>query len=203
MGEAILIKRQRQRQRKCWAADKMFHGFKFVLRVVSRKFNEKVKKRKGGCHGLVKDYEFSFTNPNINVNPPPNINIASCEGSSDYELCAVQRSSCSNEPEELVDTKAEAFINEFHLVPRRFDQTFTNSSKCVRITNMFNGHGNESLNYQGIYLLTNAKSRDKMKSFFAGDELPYVMIMNSGLHDGVYFTNVCLFYGGAKQATKF
>eukprot|EP01018_Ginkgo_biloba_P027008 Gb_21364 [translate_table: standard] len=88
-------------------------------------------------------------------------------------------------------------------VSRRFDQTFTNGSKRVRITNMFNGHWNESRNYQGVYSLTDADFRDKLKSFFVGDELPDVMIMNSGLHDGVYWKNVRLFARGAEQAAEF
>jgi hypothetical protein len=88
-------------------------------------------------------------------------------------------------------------------VPRRFDETFVKGSKRVRITSVFNGHWNETLNYQGIHSLANADFRDKLRQYFAGDRLPDFMIMNSGLHDGVYWRNVGLFAKGAEEAAEF
>eukprot|EP01018_Ginkgo_biloba_P016240 Gb_03296 [translate_table: standard] len=89
------------------------------------------------------------------------------------------------------------------VVPRRFDQTFTNGSKCVRITNMFNGHWNKSLNYQGIYSLTNANFRDKLKSFFARDELPNVMIMNSRTKKPIFLYRKSIATRGYAKALSF
>ncbi|GLJ11115.1 hypothetical protein SUGI_0143490 [Cryptomeria japonica] len=89
-------------------------------------------------------------------------------------------------------------------VPRRFDRTFNGpGSRRVRITNVFNGHWNESLNYQGLFSLTNDGFRDMVRSFFTGTTLPDVMIMNSGLHDAVYWKNTQLFAGGADMTAEF
>lgn len=88
-------------------------------------------------------------------------------------------------------------------VPRRFDKTFVKGSKRVRITSVFNGHWNETLNYQGIHSLANEDFRQNLRQYFAGDRLPDFMIMNSGLHDGVYWKHVDQFAKGAEEAAEF
>ncbi|GLJ11114.1 hypothetical protein SUGI_0143450 [Cryptomeria japonica] len=89
-------------------------------------------------------------------------------------------------------------------LPRRFDKTFVGpGSRRVRITNVFNGHWNETLNYQGLFSLSNDGFRELLRSFFTGTTLPDVMIMNSGLHDGLYCKDTHLFVNGAEMTAKF
>lgn len=93
---------------------------------------------------------------------------------------------------------------EVKSVPRRFDRWFSGpGSRRVRITNVFNGHWNETMNYQGLYSLTDPGFREMLWSFFRGETVPDFMIMNSGLHDGVYWKNTRLFAGGAEMAAEF
>ncbi|XP_020085732.1 uncharacterized protein LOC109708416 [Ananas comosus] len=92
-------------------------------------------------------------------------------------------------------------------VPRRFDYNFTNpsnASQSVRITSIFNGHWNESMNYLGLQSLENKGFRRLLWRFFSAEErVPDVMILNSGLHDGVYWRSVRAFAGGAERAAEF
>lgn len=95
---------------------------------------------------------------------------------------------------------------ELQFVTRRFDKNFTNPrnpTQTVRITNIFNGHWNGSSNYLGIQSLQNEGFRDLLRSYFAGETVPDTMIMNSGLHDGVYWPNIRRFAGGAEYAASF
>ncbi|KAH9305442.1 hypothetical protein KI387_009846, partial [Taxus chinensis] len=55
----------------------------------------------------------------------------------------------------------------------------------------------------GVHSLSNDGFRDMLRSFFAGEKVPDVMIMNSGLHDGVYWKNTGLFAGGAEMTADF
>ncbi|CAI0560017.1 unnamed protein product [Linum tenue] len=91
-------------------------------------------------------------------------------------------------------------------VPRRFDRNFTNpndASQSVRITSIFNGHWNETQNYQGLNSLRNDGFRDLLKKYFTEDTVPDTVIMNSGLHDGIYWPNLRQFAGGADYAARF
>ncbi|KAG6488743.1 uncharacterized protein LOC122005169 [Zingiber officinale] len=91
-------------------------------------------------------------------------------------------------------------------VPRRFDANFTNPAKgseSVRITNVFNGHWNESMNYLGLQSLRNQGFRDLVLEFFQGPTAPDVMLFNSGLHDGIYWRSVRAFAQGAEYAAEF
>lgn len=91
-------------------------------------------------------------------------------------------------------------------VSRRFDKTFTNpnnKSQSVRVTNIFNGHWNMTMNYQGLNSLSDEGYRDLLKSFFNGSAVPDTIIFNSGLHDGIYWHNVRRFIRGAEDAASF
>ncbi|XP_077227421.1 uncharacterized protein LOC143860591 [Tasmannia lanceolata] len=92
-------------------------------------------------------------------------------------------------------------------VPRRFDTNFTNPnnpSQTVRITSIFNGHWNDTMNYQGLNSLKNEGFRELLKGYFSGEKvLPDMMIMNSGLHDGVYWQSIRRFSEGAAYAARF
>ncbi|KAL6188713.1 hypothetical protein ACLB2K_040104 [Fragaria x ananassa] len=91
-------------------------------------------------------------------------------------------------------------------VPRRFDMHFTNPrdpSQKVRITSLFNGHWNETQNYQGLNSLKDEGFRNLIKKYFSEDKVPDTIIMNSGLHDGIYWSNIRAFSAGASYATSF
>ncbi|KAK2646906.1 hypothetical protein Ddye_022101 [Dipteronia dyeriana] len=91
-------------------------------------------------------------------------------------------------------------------VPRRFDRNFSNPrdpSQTVRITSIFNGHPNETQNYQGLDSLRDEGFRNLLKKYFSEDTVPDTMIMNSGLHDGVHFSTIRAFSNAAKYAASF
>lgn len=97
-------------------------------------------------------------------------------------------------------------FKELDAVTRRFDKKFINhknESQSVRITNIFNGHWDEALNYQGLNSLSNEGHRDLVKSFFNGSAVPDTIIFNSGLHDGIYWHGVKQFIRGAEYAASF
>ncbi|KAI3459346.1 hypothetical protein Pfo_016009 [Paulownia fortunei] len=91
-------------------------------------------------------------------------------------------------------------------VPRIFDMNITNPrnpSQMVRFTSIFNGHPNYTGNYQGLNSLNNANYRELLKGYFSQNVVPDTMIMNSGLHDGVYWSNIRNFIKGADYAAAF
>lgn len=91
-------------------------------------------------------------------------------------------------------------------VPRRFDRRFSNPkdpSQTVRITSIFNGHWNDTQNYQGLNSLKDEGFRNLLKKYFSEETVPDTIIMNSGLHDGVFWTNIRAFSKGAKYAASF
>ncbi|KAL3507984.1 hypothetical protein ACH5RR_033366 [Cinchona calisaya] len=94
----------------------------------------------------------------------------------------------------------------FATVPRRFDMNITNPKnpyQVVRITSIFNGHWNETFNYQGLNSLSNAEYRELVKGYFSHEVVPDTLIMNSGLHDGIYWHNLRHFIKGADYAASF
>ncbi|KAB2599544.1 hypothetical protein D8674_009815 [Pyrus ussuriensis x Pyrus communis] len=91
-------------------------------------------------------------------------------------------------------------------VPRRFDRNFSNPkdpSQTVRITSIFNGHWNETQNYQGLNSLKDEGFRNLLKKYFSEETVPDTIIMNSGLHDGYYWRNIRSFSIGASHAATF
>lgn len=78
-----------------------------------------------------------------------------------------------------------------------------NPSQIVRITSIFNGHWNETANYQGLNSLINEEYRELLKGYFSQDVIPDTVIMNSGLHDGIYWRNLRRFIQGADYAAAF
>jgi hypothetical protein len=96
---------------------------------------------------------------------------------------------------------------EIGAVPRRFDLKFSNpknSSETVRITSIFNGHWNETQNYLGLDSLEDDSFRELLKSYFVEETgVPDVMIVNSGLHDGIHWSNLRAFTKGAETAAAF
>lgn len=97
-------------------------------------------------------------------------------------------------------------LPQIQSVPRRFDMNFSNPkhpSQSVRITSIFNGHWNGTQNYEGLNSLKDEGFRRLLKKYFSEDTVPDTIIMNSGLHDGVKWTNVRAFSGGAQYAASF
>lgn len=91
-------------------------------------------------------------------------------------------------------------------VPRRFDMNFTNPTdpkQAVRITSIFNGHWNASLNYEGLNSLQNEEYQNLLKQYFSEKTVPDSMIMNSGLHDGIRWKSVRRFAIAAEYAANF
>nr|XP_043620489.1 uncharacterized protein LOC122592351 [Erigeron canadensis] len=95
---------------------------------------------------------------------------------------------------------------EIATVPRLFDMNITNPKnplQSFRVTNVFNGHYNHTGNYQGLNSLYNDGYREYLKGFFSGEVVPDTLVMNSGLHDGVYWPNLRRFIKGAHDAAEF
>ncbi|OMO85379.1 Immunoglobulin-like protein [Corchorus olitorius] len=95
---------------------------------------------------------------------------------------------------------------EIKSVPRRFDMNFSNPkdpSQTVRITSIFNGHWNGTQNYLGLDSLKNEEFRNLLWKYFSEDRVPDTIIMNSGLHDGVHWSNLRAFTRGADYAVSF
>ncbi|PPS17109.1 hypothetical protein GOBAR_AA03472 [Gossypium barbadense] len=97
-------------------------------------------------------------------------------------------------------------LPEIKSVPRRFDMNFSNPkdrSQTVRITSIFNGHWNGTQNYLGLDSLKDEGFRNLLKKYFSEDTVPDTIIMNSGLHDGVHWSNIRAFSRGAEYAASF
>ncbi|CAN6360225.1 unnamed protein product [Urochloa humidicola] len=98
-------------------------------------------------------------------------------------------------------------VTDTSVVTRRFDAVFTNPSGgpgTLRITSIFNGHWNMSMNYLGLHSLRNRGFRQLIRSYFmSSDRVPDVVILNSGLHDGCYWTSVRAYVQGAEFAAQF
>ncbi|KAL3812701.1 hypothetical protein ACJIZ3_013969 [Penstemon smallii] len=97
-------------------------------------------------------------------------------------------------------------VKNIPTVPRIFDMNITNprnQSQMVRFTSIFNGHPNSTSNYQGLNSLINVEYQELLKGYFSKNVVPDTMIMNSGLHDGVYWSNFRSFIKGADFAAKF
>ncbi|KAG6582272.1 hypothetical protein SDJN03_22274, partial [Cucurbita argyrosperma subsp. sororia] len=97
-------------------------------------------------------------------------------------------------------------LPEIPAVPRRFDRNFSNPNnptQTVRITSIFNGHWNDTQNYQGLNSLRNEGFRNLLHKYFSERTVPDTIIMNSGLHDGVYWLNIRAFTIGAAYAASF
>ncbi|KAK8619613.1 hypothetical protein V6N13_135895 [Hibiscus sabdariffa] len=97
-------------------------------------------------------------------------------------------------------------LPEIKSVPRRFDMNFSNPndrSQTVRITSIFNGHWNGTQNYLGLDSLKDEGFRNLVKKYFSGGMVPDTIVMNSGLHDGVHWSNIRAFSHGAEYAASF
>lgn len=97
-------------------------------------------------------------------------------------------------------------LPEITQIARRIDDKFANpknGSESVRITSIFNGHWNESMNHLGLQSLKNENFRKLIRKYFSEDTFPDVMILNSGLHDGIYWENIQKFAEGAEYAAEF
>ncbi|XP_071722122.1 uncharacterized protein [Rutidosis leptorrhynchoides] len=95
---------------------------------------------------------------------------------------------------------------EIKTVPRLFDMNITNPRdprQTFRVTSVFNGHYNHTGNYQGLNSLYNDEYKEYLKGYFSGHIVPDTLVMNSGLHDGVYWPNLRRFIKGAHDAAKF
>ncbi|MCE3215393.1 hypothetical protein HAX54_002258 [Datura stramonium] len=97
-------------------------------------------------------------------------------------------------------------VNDIKEVPRRVDLNISNprnSSQTIRFTNIFNGHPNETDNNQGLNSLKDADYREFLKRYFSGDVVPDTIIMNSGLHDALHWSDIRCFIEGANYAASF
>ncbi|KAK1395185.1 SNARE associated Golgi protein family [Heracleum sosnowskyi] len=95
---------------------------------------------------------------------------------------------------------------DFKDVPRHFDMNITNPDnpmQTVRITSIFNGNSNVGGNYQGLSSLYNETYRELLKSYFSQEIVPDTVIINSGLHDGVFWPTLRRFTRGAEDAAAF
>lgn len=108
------------------------------------------------------------------------------------------------------DTIRNIFKFILHLdykdVPRHFDMNITNPDnpmQTVRITSIFNGNSNIGGNYQGLSSLYNETYRELLKHYFSQETVPDTVIMNSGLHDGVFWPTIRKFTKGAEDAAAF
>ncbi|MCO5606938.1 hypothetical protein L7F22_061129 [Adiantum nelumboides] len=92
-------------------------------------------------------------------------------------------------------------------VPRRYDNTYyrpEDPSQFVRITSMFNGHSNVSLNHEGLFSLHDESYQEQIAAFFREERAPDALILNSGLHDGMYWKHLHQFAEqGADKAVEF
>ncbi|KAJ6764159.1 CYTOCHROME P450 FAMILY PROTEIN [Salix koriyanagi] len=91
-------------------------------------------------------------------------------------------------------------------IPRRFDLNFSNpkdASQTVRITSIFNGHWNETMNYEGFNSLNDEGFRSLLKKYFSEDTVLDTIIMNSGLHECVHWHNLRAYSEGAGYAASF
>ncbi|XP_078441679.1 cytochrome P450 family protein [Wolffia australiana] len=104
-------------------------------------------------------------------------------------------------------TFALAAPPEAAAVRRRFDRRFANpgnATEWVRITSVFNGHWNESGNYEGLASLRHPGFRALTRRYF--DEpggAPDVVVLNSGLHDGVFWRSLRGYVAAAEDAAGF
>ncbi|XP_062179558.1 uncharacterized protein LOC133884225 [Phragmites australis] len=98
-------------------------------------------------------------------------------------------------------------VTDTSAVTRRFDAVFANPNGrpgSLRITSIFNGHWNMSMNYLGLHSLRNREFRQLIRSYFmSGDRVPDVVVLNSGLHDGCYWTSVRAYVQAAEFAAQF
>lgn len=98
-------------------------------------------------------------------------------------------------------------VEDTSAVTRRFDAVFTNPSGqagTLRITSIFNGHWNMSMNYLGLHSLRHKGFRQLVRSYFLGDDrVPDVVILNSGLHDGCYWSSLRSYVQGTEYAVQF
>ncbi|ONM53639.1 hypothetical protein ZEAMMB73_Zm00001d019724 [Zea mays] len=61
-----------------------------------------------------------------------------------------------------------------------------------------------SMNYLGLHSLRNRGFRQLIRSYFmSGDRVPDVMVLNSRLHDGCYWTSVRIYAQAADFAAQF
>ncbi|PIN00226.1 hypothetical protein CDL12_27268 [Handroanthus impetiginosus] len=97
-------------------------------------------------------------------------------------------------------------VHDIPAIPRIFDNNITNPrnpSQMLRFTSIFNGHPNDTGNYQGLNSLINPQYRQTLQRYFSGNVVPDTIIMNSGLHDGVFWSNIRNFIKGADYAAAF
>ncbi|KAG5240954.1 F28L1.9 protein [Salix suchowensis] len=71
-------------------------------------------------------------------------------------------------------------------------------SNCSN-TSVFNGHWNETMNYEGFNSLNDEGFRSLLKKYFSED----TVLMNSGLHDAVHWRNLRAYSEGAGYAPSF
>ncbi|CAM6095582.1 unnamed protein product [Calypogeia fissa] len=82
---------------------------------------------------------------------------------------------------------------DYSFIDRRMDTTYfshTSPQSSVRITSVFNGHSNVSMNYEGLFALHDHDFAQLLQSYFNKESAPDFMIMNSGIHDGAYWRDV-------------
>ncbi|XP_031494195.1 uncharacterized protein LOC116260193 [Nymphaea colorata] len=97
-------------------------------------------------------------------------------------------------------------VQSVESIARRFNETYRNPadpSQYVHITSIFNGHSNVSLNFEGLSSLDHPEYRDLLRSYFAGSTLPDVIVMNSGLHDGIGCRRASEFAENVARAAEF
>ncbi|TMX04304.1 hypothetical protein EJD97_010145 [Solanum chilense] len=97
-------------------------------------------------------------------------------------------------------------VNDVKEVHRRSDLNISNPknpSQIVRFTSIYNGHPIATQNNQGLNSLTDANYRELLTGYFSGHVVPDTIIMNSGLHDGLHWSNIKQFIEAVDYAASF
>ncbi|KAG6556656.1 hypothetical protein Mapa_001597 [Marchantia paleacea] len=100
------------------------------------------------------------------------------------------------------------FKQSVPIIPRAFDKIIDSPNDggkySVRITNIFNGHHEVERKWEGLSSLLNPQYQTFIRSHFQNDTAPDFLIMNSGLHDGMYWKRVEQFlHDGVEHTWRF
>ncbi|BBN07757.1 hypothetical protein MPTK1_4g06210 [Marchantia polymorpha subsp. ruderalis] len=100
------------------------------------------------------------------------------------------------------------FKQSLSIIPRVFDKVIDSPNDggkySVRITNIFNGHHEVERKWEGLSSLLNPQYQTFIRSHFQNDTAPDFLIMNSGLHDGMYWKKVEQFlHDGVEHTWRF
>ncbi|KAG6546120.1 hypothetical protein Mapa_012154 [Marchantia paleacea] len=94
-------------------------------------------------------------------------------------------------------------------LPRIYDRNFSNPrdpDQQVRFSVVFNGHVVMKFNNMGLSVLRNQSYRSSIQTMLSpesGNHIPHAMILNSGIHDGIWWKDLREYARAAKDASEF